>query len=109
MQLTPTIYNQYKLVANEAYMDMYHAILQAIQENQFKADEEPDMEEQEALARDIMLSNVLGTVTSFDHVHTLIKRDSSVDIIQELEKIRDQIEDDRYTADNIQALINKLK
>lgn len=30
-------------------------------------------------------------------------------IIKALEKIRDQIEDDRYTYENIQTLINKLK
>lgn len=30
-------------------------------------------------------------------------------IIKELQKIQDNIEGDSYTADNIQALINKLK
>jgi hypothetical protein len=71
MQLTPTIYNQYKKVADEAYMDMYHAILAQVEE------ENPTLTEDQhdALTLDIMLSNVLGTVTSFDHVHACLKYD----------------------------------
>lgn len=58
MKLTPTIYNHYKLVANEAYMDMYHAILAQVEE--------------ESLTRDILLSNVLGEVTTFDKVNSIL-------------------------------------
>lgn len=104
MKLTPTIYNHYKLVANEAYMDMYHAILSQVIES-----EDLTQEEQEALTLDIMLSNVLGTVTTFDHVHALLKAPSTREIIADLETILDGIESDSYTADCILDLIAKLK
>lgn len=103
MKLTPTIYNQYKTLSNTFYTRMYDCIYNKVY------DTLQDHKKAEALTLDIILSNVLGTVTTFDHVHALIKRDTEVNIIQALEKIRDQIESDSYTADNIQALINKLK
>ena len=100
------IYNEKKKCIDTAYLEMYHMI-----EDDIDNDEEYslDSDSLNELVVDLMLSNVLGTITSFDHVHELIKRDEKVDIISELETIADNIESDSYTADCILDLIAKLK
>lgn len=86
------------------YMQMYGDIMLAM-----PSVEDMKLDEQEALTIDLMLSNILGTVTSFDHVHALLKAPTTSEIIADLETIIDGIESDTYTADNIADLIAKLK
>ncbi len=100
------VYNEKKKCIDTAYLEMYHMI-----EDDIDNDEEYslDSDSLNELVVDLMLSNVLGTVTSYDHVYDLIKRDTNVNIISELETIADNIDGDSYTADCILDLIAKLK
>lgn len=80
MKLTPTIYNHYKKEADEAYMDMFYTVLEQVQENTPEEKLEDLRDEHSDLAVDIMLSNILGTVTSFDEVHALFKEKKKISI-----------------------------
>lgn len=77
MKLTHDIYNHYKLTTNELYNNYFNSLCENIRKNEdncmMLTYDKKDMveEEQEALTLDIMLSNVLGTVTSFDRTHAL--------------------------------------
>jgi hypothetical protein len=66
------VYNEKKKCIDTAYLEMYHMI-----EDEIENDEEYslDSDSLNELVVDLMLSNVLGTITTFDHVHECLKFD----------------------------------
>lgn len=70
MKLTHEIYNKYKSNADYAFSDMYNSIAKEVQ----LYNEDIQDDEVNQLTNDIMLSNVLGYVTSFEEVHELLKK-----------------------------------
>lgn len=64
------VYNDLKSPINYGYMEFYNTIRDAIDE---KADYTLSDDEQGELIVDLMLSNVLGEITTFDEVLALLK------------------------------------
>lgn len=64
-------YNTYKSTAKTAYLDMYDQVYEAIIQD---TDKDEDNIEADNLTVDIILSNILGYVISFDEVHDLIAK-----------------------------------
>ena len=101
MKLTQEIYNQYKKIADFAYMQMYGDIITEL------PDDIGDEDEQEALTVDIMLSNILGYITSFDEVHEYIKnKEMYENLAHENKCMAEALQRLNYTPEQISDICN---
>lgn len=101
MKLTQEIYNQYKKIADFAYTQMYGDIITEL------LDDIGDEDEQEALTVDIMLSNILGYITSFDEVHEYIKnKEMYENLAHENKCMAEALQRLNYTPEQISDICN---
>ena len=109
MKLTPTIYNQYKTIANYGYNEMYEQIAQNIPNYVDLTTNEDKIlaREQQSLTVDIMLSNILGYITSFDEVHEYIKnKEMYENLAHENKCMAEALQRLNYTPEQISDICN---